>query len=203
MNQLFRTSIASLAIFVSACDAEDRKPANTPKPAAKDTTVKTEDLSKLSKEELAKKLDPEAYRVCIMGGTERPFANKYWNNHDEGIYVDVISGKPLFASTTKFDSRSGWPAFFDPIDKAEIIEKTDYEIGYKRTEVVAKSSGAHLGHVFDDGFDYATGKATPNGMRYCINSAALKFVAKDKLKEAGLEKYAHLFEGKSKKEGGK
>jgi len=185
MNLLARTLAATLAFAAIACDAEEPK---NPK-AVNDSSASHEDLSKLSKDELAKKLDKEAYYVCIMGGTEKPFANKYWNNHEEGLYVDVISGKPLFASTTKFESGSGWPSFFEPLDKSEIVEERDTTHGMTRIEVRAKSSNAHLGHVFDDG-------PKPTGLRYCINSAALKFVPKTKLKEAGLEKYQGLFEAK-------
>ena len=187
MKRSFLFTAVALAIFAVACNAEDK-----PK-TVKEEPITSKDLSKLSKEELAKQLDPEAYNVCIMGGTERPFQNKYWDNHEQGLYLDVISKKPLFASSTKFDSGSGWPAFFNPVDKEEIIEKKDTKLGYVRTEVIAKTSGAHLGHLFDDGFDVKTKKATPNNMRYCINSAALKFVPMSKFKEEGLEKYAHLF----------
>jgi peptide-methionine (R)-S-oxide reductase len=173
--------LAALTFTVCGCNAEDKaKPVNEPK---------SEDLTKLSKEELAKKLDKEAYYVCIMGGTERPFENKYWNNHELGVYVDVISGKPLFASTHKFESGSGWPSFFQPIDKTEVVEKRDTSHGMVRVEVRAKTSNAHLGHVFDDG-------PKPTGLRYCINSAALKFIAKDKLKEAGYGDLTKLFEEK-------
>ena len=170
--------LAALTLIVCGCNAEEKtKPVNEPNP---------KDLTKLSKEELAKHLDKEAYYVCIMGGTERPFQNKYWDNHEPGIYVDVISGRPLFASTTKFDSGSGWPSFFQPIDKAEVVEKVDTSHGMKRIEVRAKTSDAHLGHVFDDG-------PKPTGLRYCINSAALKFIPKSKLKDEGYGDLAKLF----------
>ena len=186
MKRFTQSLAAALTLFAVACDAEEPK-ANK---AVNDSTAPHTDLSKLSKDELAKKLDKEAYYVCIMGGTERPFQNKYWNNHEEGIYVDVISGKPLFASSTKFESGSGWPSFFEPIDKGEIEEIKDNSHGMVRIEVRAKTSKAHLGHVFDDG-------PKPTGLRYCINSAALKFVSKKDLKTAGLEKYQALLEGKS------
>src|SRR2546430_517714 len=112
MKTFSLATFAALAFAVCGCNAEDKaKPVNDTQP---------KDLSKLSKEELAKHLDKDAYNVCIMGGTERPFENKYWNNHELGVYVDIISGKPLFASTHKFESGSGWPSFFQPIDKKEI-----------------------------------------------------------------------------------
>ena len=177
--------IAAIAFAASCgCIAEEKaKPVNTTPP---------KDLTKLSKEELAKHLDKEAYYVCIMNGTERPFQNKYWNNHEAGIYVDVISGKPLFASGHKFDSGSGWPSFFQPIDKSEIVEKVDTSHGMKRIEVRAKTSDAHLGHVFDDG-------PKPTGLRYCINSAALRFIPKSKLKEEGLGDLEKLVSEEPKK----
>lgn len=186
LSTLFRQlTVIALAFATTACQGEDKKeaiPVNPPK-----------DLSKLSKAELEKTLDKEAYYVCIMGGTERPFQNKYWNNHAAGVYVDVISGKALFASTNKFESGSGWPSFFDPIDKSEIESIEDKSHGMTRTEVRAKTSGAHLGHVFPDG-------PKPTGLRYCINSAALRFVPVADLQKAGLEKYQPLFAEEPKKE---
>jgi methionine-R-sulfoxide reductase len=172
MNVLIRSAFAALAFTACACEAEDKtkkdpKAVNESSAAA---TAKIEDLSKLSPEELKKKLGDEAYYVCIMKGTEKPFQNKYWNNHEPGIYLDVISGKALFASTTKFESGSGWPSFFTPLDKNEIKEEVDRAHGMVRTEVIAKTSGAHLGHVFDDG-------PKPTGLRYCINSVSLLFVS--------------------------
>jgi methionine-R-sulfoxide reductase len=188
MKAPFFTLLAALSLIVCGCNAED-KPKTVNESAPKD-------LTKLSKEELAKHLDKEAYYVCIMNGTERPFENKYWNNHESGIYVDVISGKPLFASTTKFESGSGWPSFFQPIDKAEVIEKVDTSHGMRRVEVRAKTSDAHLGHVFDDG-------PKPTGLRYCINSAALKFIPKSKLKDEGYGDLAKLFAGEGEAPAGK
>ena len=185
MKRFTQSLVAALAVTAVACDADEAKTTK----AVNESTARTEDLSKLSKEELAKKLDKEAYYVCIMGGTEKPFQNKYWNHHEEGLYVDVISGKPLFASTTKFDSKSGWPSFFEPLDKQEIVEIKDNSHGMVRIEVRAKTSNAHLGHVFDDG-------PAPTGLRYCINSAALKFIPKAKLKEADLAKFEAFFKGK-------
>lgn len=189
MNVFIRSAAAAFALLTCACEAEDKKDS---KAVNNEPVGKIEDLSKLSKEELAKRLDKEAYYVCVMKGTEKPFANKYWNNHEPGLYVDVISGKPLFVSTHKFESGSGWPSFFTPVDKEEIKEVVDKTHGMVRTEVVAKTSGAHLGHVFDDG-------PKPTGLRYCINSAALKFIHKDKMKEAGFEKLLPLVEATPEK----
>lgn len=122
-----------------------------------------------SEDELRSRLTPEQYRVTCNGGTEPPFDNAYWDHKEEGIYVDVISGAPLFSSSSKFDSGTGWPSFFAPIDPEEIVEVVDTSFGMRRIEVRAKTSGAHLGHLFPDG-------PPPTGLRYCINSAALKFL---------------------------
>lgn len=188
------SSITPLALavcisFVPALYAGDDKIA---KPS-KENPVKVEDLSKLTDAELRAKLTPEQYRICKECGTEPPFKNAYWNNHEAGIYVDVISGEPLFASVHKFDSGTGWPSFWQPLKKDAVAEHKDTAYGMIRTEVKAGKSGAHLGHVFDDGPKDKT------GLRYCINSASLKFVPKDKLDEAGLGEYKKLFEGEAKK----
>ena len=144
--------------------------------------------------ELRKKLTAEQYRVTCEAGTEPPFRNAYWNNHRDGIYVDVISGKPLFSSKDKFESGTGWPSFTKPLVKENVVVQSDTSLGMERDEVRAKDSNAHLGHVFDDG------PAAAGGMRYCMNSASLRFIPVEKLKEEGYGEYLPLFE---KQEAGK
>ena len=134
------------------------------------------------------KLSPEQYRVTQRDGTERPFENEYWDNKEPGIYVDVVSGEPLFASTDKFESHSGWPSFTKPIDPEYVEENHDTTNGMKRTEVRSTNGDSHLGHIFDDG------PRAMGGLRYCINSASLRFIPLDELESEGYGQYNRLFE---------
>jgi len=137
--------------------------------------------------ELQRQLTKDQYHVTREGGTETAFHNAYWDNHKAGIYVDIITGEPLFSSLDKFDSGTGWPSFTKPISKDNVVEKRDSSFGMERTEVRAKSSDSHLGHVFKDG-------PPPTGQRYSVNSTALRFIPEEKLKEEGYGKYLSLFQ---------
>ena len=149
-------------------------------------THTSQSFVKPSEEELKKRLTPLQYEVTQEEGTERAFKNEYWNNKNEGIYVDIVSGEPLFSSTDKYDSGTGWPSFTRPIQDGALIRHEDRKFFIKRVEVRSKMADSHLGHVFDDG-------PKPTGLRYCINSASLKFIPKEELEEKGYGQFAHLF----------
>jgi len=142
---------------------------------------------KPSDSEVKAKLTPAQYEVTQCSATEPPFHNEFWNYHEPGIYVDVVSGEPLFASTDKFDSGTGWPSFVRPLEKENVTEHADTSHGMRRVEVRSTGGDSHLGHLFDDG-------PGPTGLRYCINSASLRFIPVAKLGEAGYGKYKALFE---------
>jgi methionine-R-sulfoxide reductase len=144
-------------------------------------------MTKQNKLNLKSKLTPIQYEVTQNSATEPPFQNEFWDHGEEGIYVDIISGKPLFSSRDKYDAGCGWPSFTKPIEEEEITEKADYSHGIIRTEVRSKEADSHLGHVFTDG-------PGPNGLRYCINSASLRFVAKKDLEKEGYGKLLSLFQ---------
>ena len=184
--------VALLGVLIFLNRARAQKPNDAvPQPNSMTTPSSNNRTStKPSSDELKKKLTPEQYHVTQQCGTEPPFRNAYWDNHREGLYVDVVSGEALFTSMDKFDSGSGWPSFTKPIDKNNVTEKSDRAFGMKRTEVISSKANSHLGHVFDDG------PADKGGLRYCINSASLRFIPVEKLKEEGYGQYLPLFEKK-------
>ncbi|AEJ44462.1 methionine-R-sulfoxide reductase [Alicyclobacillus acidocaldarius subsp. acidocaldarius Tc-4-1] len=148
----------------------------------------SESQRKWTKEELRKRLTPLQYAVTQENATEPPFQNEYWNHHEEGLYVDIVSGQPLFSSRDKFDSGCGWPSFTKPISQDAVVERLDLSHGMIRTEVRSRDADAHLGHVFPDG------PIDKGGLRYCINSAALRFIPKQDLEKEGYGEYLTLFE---------
>ncbi len=144
-------------------------------------------FQKPSDQELRKRLTREQYDVTQHEATEQPFRNEYWNNHQPGIYVDVVSGEPLFSSLDKFDSGTGWPSFTRPLEPGNVTTRTDGRLLTARTEVRSKLAGSHLGHVFNDG-------PRPTGLRYCMNSAAMRFIPVERLAQEGYGQYLSLFQ---------
>lgn len=181
-----RTPIVVLALFVFpiAAAAQTRVAQNARRPAvtAPRPFVKPTDA------ELRARLTDEQYEITQRDGTERAFRNAYWDNHEAGIYVDIVSGEALFSSLDKFDSGTGWPSFTKPLETANVRTKSDRKFFMTRTEVRSAQANSHLGHVFDDG-------PRPTGMRYCMNSASMRFIPADKLEAEGYGQYAALFRG--------
>lgn len=179
---LAAAALFGMRFYISRAQPSDNLTASTNQYQSMDPTQ----FKKPDPAELKKKLTAEQYAVTQKAATEPPFDNEYWNNHEQGIYVDIVSGQPLFSSLDKFDSGCGWPSFTQPLSNTDIVEHADDSLGMERTEVRSKMADSHLGHVFDDG-------PGPTHLRYCINSASLKFIPLGKMEAEGYGKYLEPF----------
>jgi peptide methionine sulfoxide reductase msrA/msrB len=184
MTRSLTRLVTALALVLGAACA-----AGTTGEAHADDRPRPIRTTKPSAEQLRKELTPLQYTVTQENGTEAPFKNAYWNNHEAGIYVDITTGQPLFSSLDKYDSGTGWPSFVRPLKSDVLFEQRDRTHGMERVEVRSKIGDAHLGHVFDDG-------PKPTGLRYCINSASLRFVPADQLAAQGYPQLQSLFKGR-------
>src|SRR3954462_13267498 len=178
-------AIALTGLLCAGSAQAQAKSASAPAPSTKKVYVKPTDA------DLKKTLTPLQYNVTQHEATETPYRNEYWDNHEPGIYVDVVSGEPLFSSLDKYDSGTGWPSFPRPLEPDNVVEKEDRSLFTTRTEVRSKHAGSHLGHVFEDG-------PRPTGLRYCMNSAAMRFIPVDRLEAEGYGQYLPLFQGAAK-----